>query len=52
MLEDPIKPGQADHGDIEDRDLKERRLVRKIDVRMSVTNVLSAKVQAQLLTLS
>lgn len=52
MLEDPVKPGQARHGDIENRALKERRLVRKIDVRMSVTNTLYAKVKVHLLTLS
>lgn len=52
MLEDPIKPSQSDHADIEDRALKERRLVRKIDIRMSVINVLYDKVQVQLLTLS
>lgn len=34
MLDEPTKPGPADHADIEDRPLKERRLVRKIDTRM------------------
>lgn len=34
MLDDPTKPSPADHADIEDRPLKERRLVRKIDTRM------------------
>lgn len=52
MIDDPTKPSPADHAVIEDRPLKERRLVRKIDTRMSVTNVLDVKVQVQLLTLS
>lgn len=52
MLDDPAKPSPADHADVEDRPLKERRLVRKIDIRMSVINVLDVKVQVQLLTLS
>lgn len=52
MLDDPIKPSPAEHADIEDRPLKERRLVRRIDIRMSVINFLDVKVQVQLLTLS
>lgn len=52
MLDDPIKPSSADQADIEDRPLKERRLVRKIDVRMSVMNNLDVKVLVQLLILS
>ena len=52
MLDDPIKPGQADQVDIENRAVKERQLVRRIDIRMLVTTVLYAKVQVQLLTLT
>lgn len=52
MLDDPIKPSPAEHADIEDRPLKERRLVRRIDTRMSVIDFLDVKVQVQLLTLS
>lgn len=45
MLDDAIKPSPANHVEIEDRPLKERRLVRKIDIRMSVINDLDVKVQ-------
>jgi hypothetical protein len=53
MLDDPIKPSQADHADIEDRPLKERQLLRKIDIRMSVIlHSLYAKMRIRLLTFS
>ncbi|KAF9873692.1 hypothetical protein CkaCkLH20_08802 [Colletotrichum karsti] len=34
MLDDPMKPSSVEDDFIEDRDLKERRLLRRIDVRM------------------
>lgn len=52
MLEDPIKPNLADRAHIEDRPLKERRLVHKIDIRMSVIEIPDVRVQVQLLTLT
>jgi len=52
MLDDPIKPSHADHADIEDRPLKERQLLRKIDIRMSVIHSLYAKMRIRLLTFS
>ncbi|KAF6814049.1 major facilitator superfamily transporter [Colletotrichum sojae] len=34
MLDDPVKPNQTDHVVIGDREVKERRLVRRIDIRI------------------
>lgn len=34
MLDDAVKPNSADDVVIQDRELKERRLVRRIEIRM------------------